>query len=700
MVVLDHKPRASDDVWVCARCDGTIPDLTVGVRHCETCAYCVCPACQSCGGLRTDVCVKTITAATDPSERGTAFFREMALIHELGPELAASLRNVCVYAEHMVLPPATGSADTMWLVFPLMAHGSLDTACEEDRLSVSTRLRVFADVSDALAKLHQLDMLHRDVALRNVLLDAQDRARLCDLGLACRGAHAWRCDRFPIYDWAPELVVGADDEPYTSASETWSFGVVMLDAMLSGNPFWSWHNPALADPEQDLYAAFRAMLAAPAQEWPVLTADGKLPFEFDQAAVAASGTSAGRRGRLQTGSVGRPRSAASDKFVDIAIYNPSSAGSGSAAVSDAPAMDLARVEQWWRDCMWLPMDSAGTNTRALNLLIHACCRWQSNQRPRMAFVAKLLACLAAEEPPVLPVILVTSVTEVLLLAQWHLLGLTVAHRWRRDVNATFVLSDASQGAALQAVLPQLRQAVQLAEGAERGANPVQWASRLSHLAVVSEAARDVASAIQCYQRVLEADEASLGPLHPDVAESLTNLADLLKKQGEYASARPLYERVLAINEASFDPQLSAASLNNLAELLQAQGDYASARPLYERALAIWEALLGPRHSQVAISLNNLAALFHSQHDYASARPLFERALAISESSLGPQHPDVAMGLSNLASCLNMQGEHELARSLLVRALAINEASLDPQHPEVAFARLKLWNTSMLLALMQ
>ncbi len=52
-----------------------------------------------------DVCVKTITAAADASERGTAFFREMALIHELGPETAALLRNVCVYPEHMVLPP-------------------------------------------------------------------------------------------------------------------------------------------------------------------------------------------------------------------------------------------------------------------------------------------------------------------------------------------------------------------------------------------------------------------------------------------------------------------------------------------------------------------------------------------------------------------------------------------------------------------
>jgi hypothetical protein len=290
------------------------------------------------------------------------------------------------------------------------------------------------------------------------------------------------------------------------------------------------------------------MHSATSQKWPLLTSDGEMVSGSEDAVFAAAPEKS-----VQAGD--------GYQYVDNVKLK----------TSQVAAMDLPEMTRWWHEHMRLPAPAgSAVHIRALNLLIHACCRWQSNQRPRMLFVAALLACLAAEEPrPVLPVIGVRSVTEVLLLAQWQVLGLTVAHQWKRDTDVIFVVLDASQGVALQAVLPQL-------EGAERGADPVQWASRLSRLAVVSEALSNVASAIQYYQRELEATEASLSPRHSDVATSLNNLAEMLRAQGDYASARPLYERALAIREAWFGPRRHpdvVTSLNNLAELLRAQGEY-------------------------------------------------------------------------------------------------------------------------------
>jgi tetratricopeptide (TPR) repeat protein/serine/threonine protein kinase len=636
-----------------------------------------------------EVCIKCITAATGQVDLGKAFFRELALIHELGSEVAASLRNVCVFAEHVVLPPATGSPDTMWLVMPFMENGSLDQACG-NLLTGAPLVRILADVSHALAELHQRDLLHRDLAIRQVLLDAHNRARLCDLGLACRGAHAWQCDMFPIYDWAPELVVAAltgRHESYTNASETWSFGVLMLAAILGGNPFESLFNPALTSPQQDLFATYRAIESATAQEWPLVSTDGQVLSASEPTVSHPSRAPAAMTAKVY---YHQGRCTESGGYSTTFVAQPVSASKGGycrpEVVADAfPVMNLPCVTQWWRDHMQLPTDICGANTRALNLLIHACCRWQSTQRPRMSFVAKLLACLASEEPrPLLGIINVKSVTEVLLLAQWRVLGITVADRWSAD--GYFDVSDESQKAALRLILPWFRQEVETvsdkAHAADSAVASLASSCNWGRLAMILEAMGDAISAVPCHQRMLAMQEEALGSQHPEVLTSLRQLARLLKQQGDYASARACFERALAISEALQHPDV-VACLSNLAQLLRQQGEYASARSLLERALAIREASLGPQHPDVALSLNSLASVLMLQDALPSARLLLERALAICEASLGPLHPQLSSTLNNLAGVLQYQGEYALARPLLERALAIREASLGAQHPDVA-----------------
>ncbi len=119
------------------------------------------------------VCVKTISSAgaSSPQQR-QGFFRELALVHELDAAGFVALKSVCVFPEHVVLPPDTD--DSLWLVCPLMAHGSLEQACAvPDRLSERARLHIAADVAHAVTVLHNLDLLHRDLSARNVLLNEQ-----------------------------------------------------------------------------------------------------------------------------------------------------------------------------------------------------------------------------------------------------------------------------------------------------------------------------------------------------------------------------------------------------------------------------------------------------------------------------------------------------------------------------------------------
>ena len=408
------------------------------------------------------VCVKTIARAAaaddDEDDRGPGFFREVALMHELESESQAGRR--CVYARHVVLPP--GSTDTIWLVFDLMENGSLNHALA--RLTPSQRWQVLADVSRAVADLHEVDVLHRDLAVRNVLLDSLYRAYVCDFGLSCRGAYAWESPVRPTYDWAPETF-SSEEATYTTEADVWSFGILMRATLLGRNPL----HALTRDAAKSMY---RVWAAAASQPIPDLEAVAQH--------VVPGPVSEGLGNRTNY------QSAADDL-----------GGFGNNVAQDDPA-------QWWDAHMALP--GATPRDRALHLLAHACCRWQPVERPRMALVADLLAHVAAAAPSTKEFVLVHSAGEVLLLAQWWLLGERVAHTWRVQGNVRFVATPA-QAVALAALVPRLRAELAAAEAAG-SVDAAAVGSCLSRLAVLLDAQGATAEAAPLHARALALAEAA------------------------------------------------------------------------------------------------------------------------------------------------------------------------------------------------
>merc|ERR1719271_1306604 len=85
----------------------------------------------------------------------------------------------------------------------------------------------------AIAHLHRIDVIFRDLKLENVILDASLNAKLTDFGLAKKldvGVDAkTMCGSYGYA--APEIMMGA--KTYTKSVDLYSFGV-MLYMMLSG----------------------------------------------------------------------------------------------------------------------------------------------------------------------------------------------------------------------------------------------------------------------------------------------------------------------------------------------------------------------------------------------------------------------------------------------------------------------------------
>ncbi len=73
-----------------------------------------------------------------------------------------------------------------FFVMEFLPGGNFEQAVREGRLDLEERLRIVAEVGDALTTAHSAGVVHRDVKPSNILLDADGRAKLTDFDLAHR----------------------------------------------------------------------------------------------------------------------------------------------------------------------------------------------------------------------------------------------------------------------------------------------------------------------------------------------------------------------------------------------------------------------------------------------------------------------------------------------------------------------------------
>ncbi len=128
-----------------------------------------------------------------------------------------------------------------FLVMEYVEGVRLDRYCDERRLSVPERLRLFLKVCAAVTAAHQYFVVHRDLKPANILVTADGEPKLLDFGIAklidaeagLEQTATANLFLTPMYA-SPEILCG---QPATVASDIYSLGVVLYELLAGRRPF-------------------------------------------------------------------------------------------------------------------------------------------------------------------------------------------------------------------------------------------------------------------------------------------------------------------------------------------------------------------------------------------------------------------------------------------------------------------------------
>jgi eukaryotic-like serine/threonine-protein kinase len=177
----------------------------------------------------------------------------------------------------------------------------------------------------------------------------------------------------------------------------------------------------------------------------------------------------------------------------------------------------------------------------------------------------------------------------------------------------------------------------------------------------------------------------------DMGRVLTNLGYLRLARSDLDSAAAFFRRSVAVRRqvGGADHLPLANSLEALANVLLRQGALAAADSAASAALDIRRRVLPPGNFLVAGSIAQRGQILHREGRLAEAEPLLRQALALRIAALGEDHFIVAASRNDLALLLQDRGRAEEAIALLRLAWDGYRRRFGPDYVNAALVELNL-----------
>jgi serine/threonine protein kinase/tetratricopeptide (TPR) repeat protein len=673
------------------------------------------------GGFQQRVAVKLVRPGGDRRAITERFRVERQILARLGHANVARLLDGGLAPDgrpYFALEYVDGRPITGW--------------CDERRLDVAGRLRLFLRVCDAVRYAHSNLIVHRDLKPSNILVDTDGQPKLLDFGIAKvlegelpdprdPGPEGTHLTLTPEYA-APEQLLGG---PVTTATDVYSLGIVLHELLTGGRPGIA--AAGIETPSSEADEATDGARPDPPSRRVLRGVAGEPRAELEKLAQ--------RRGRTAR-ALSRRLAGDLDAIVLRALEPDPERRYGSA---EGLAADLRRhLEHRWVEArQGSALDRTAVFVRRHRLAVAASAavaaalavgtwvaalqarragREASQARAALGFLGNMLESadpsrslggsvtarelldrgarnLLAERT--LDPVVHAQVADMLARTYRGLGRLDEAARLSREATATLaeqvgdddprtrlaevtaaeILVDRGELAPARARLDVLIPRLAESFGPEA---PESVRARALHASVLGSLG-EFDAALTEERQVLDMVRRRLGPDHLETAERLGSLAFALAERSRFDEAEKALREALAIlgrNHALGSPQ-AAEMRTGLAEILDSVGRDQEAADLFRQAIESARATLGPRHPQVAETLIKQGFHFIRQHRSDEAEAALREAIGILEP-IG--HFDAGSALRYLGF-LDMDRERfAAAHETFARAETFLSEKLGPDHP--------------------
>ncbi|MFN0075370.1 MAG: tetratricopeptide repeat protein [Prosthecobacter sp.] len=185
------------------------------------------------------------------------------------------------------------------------------------------------------------------------------------------------------------------------------------------------------------------------------------------------------------------------------------------------------------------------------------------------------------------------------------------------------------------------------------------------------------------RHTLNAQQRALGPEHLDTFVTITVLAAVCDAQEKHLEAETLFLNLWQVQKRVLGPDHleTLATLSNLATSYTGQGRFAEAMKLRGEHLEAMQRVQGKRGPQTLVSMTINAEACEAGGMPSEAEKLYFGALEIMKQTLGMEHPDTLAQLDRTALVLGRRGRHEEALKLHRQSLAAKQQVFGVQHPQ-------------------
>ncbi|XP_074942509.1 protein-tyrosine kinase 2-beta isoform X9 [Phalacrocorax aristotelis] len=180
-------------------------------------------------GEHINVAVKTCKKDCSP-ENKDKFLSEAVLMKKLDHP-------------HIVKLIGIAEEEPTWIIMELYPYGELGQYLEQNKhcLTVPTLILYVLQISKALAYLEAINCVHRDIAVRNILVASPECVKLGDFGLSRyiedEEYYKASVSRLPIKWMSPESI---NFRRFTTASDVWMFAVCVWEILSYGKQPFFW----------------------------------------------------------------------------------------------------------------------------------------------------------------------------------------------------------------------------------------------------------------------------------------------------------------------------------------------------------------------------------------------------------------------------------------------------------------------------